>query len=276
MEWNACTMVPSTWMLGRLGAGQAIDYGIAILRANEKLPSVNERTRIIISHTVENIGRYLSHLETPLPHTRVAPWPEEPEPEDNAAVTSQAASSSSGAASSWQNPHAGESARQGRQTVLVAAGQVEEIALDKTAARIVRKPCAERQQTGFVPFDDRGQIFDDGQRSDRLETEDRVRRVSKPEPPDKHLHLPCATGLEKAHRNGGKRNFGRGEHVRHQMLVIQYDFDDIAVEFQDSPSTQDKFAKWRLTVVQFLEEPRHGFRHRAVPSARHRPSDPHR
>ena len=127
-----------------------------------------------------------------------------------------------------------------------------------------------------MPFDDRRQIFDDCQRSDRLETEDRVRRVSEPEPPDKHLHLPCATGLEKAHRYGGKRNFGRGEHVRHQMLVIQDDFDNIAVEFQNPTTTQDKFAKLRLTVVKFLEKPRHGIRHRVSPSARHRPSGPHR
>ena len=148
-------------------------------------------------------------------------------------------------------------ARHRRVEARVAAGQVEEITLDKPAARIVASPVP----SGSKPASCHSMIGDRYSTTVREATDWKPRTASavypSPSPPTSTSTCSCATGLEKAHRNRGKRGFRRGEHVRHQMLVIQDDFDDIAVELQDPASAQDKLAKRRLPVVQFFKQPRH-------------------
>ena len=114
---------------------------------------------------------------------------------------------------------------------VTATRQRKEITFDKPAPLIIRQPASERQDTGLMPFDQRGEIVDDGQRCDGIKPQHRVRRVAEAQPANQNVHARRAVGAHPLKRDGGKGNFRCGEHIRHQVLVIQDDLDHITVEF---------------------------------------------
>jgi hypothetical protein len=100
----------------------------------------------------------------------------------------------------------------------------EEVAIDKTATRIVGQLFAERKQTLLVPFDDFGKRVDHDQGSHAPAFEHSLRGVAEPEAADDHIKV---RSLQRRQSQPRQCDLGNGEGARHQEFVAEFDFVDV-------------------------------------------------
>jgi hypothetical protein len=115
-----------------------------------------------------------------------------------------------------------------------------------------------------VPVDHRLEILDDDKRSEARLAERRPGGVTKPQPADHHIEpLACARSQSQL----GKRDLGRREQIRHQVLFAKLDLENIHPEPRLPPPPQHKGTDRRRPVVEFFEQSGHRdttpFRHMA-------------
>ena len=84
--------------------------------------------------------------------------------------------------------------------------------------------------------------------------ENSIGGVAKPEAANQNVGRISS---KQGHRDIGERDFRYGEVIRHQMFVIQDDFNHIAIKLQNAPPSQHELTKRCFAVVQLLEKMRH-------------------
>ena len=143
----------------------------------------------------------------------------------------------------------------GIESLFGIGGQREEIAMDKSVARIGGELGAERHQALFVPFDDGRHEINDEERAQGGMLEGGARCVSEAEATDDDVEMRLVEQSQSKVREG---DFDFVKQAGHEEGVTEFHLKNLKiVEFRHAPAAESQLSKGRLAVVQFFKRGAH-------------------
>ena len=130
----------------------------------------------------------------------------------------------------------------------------EEIAQHQPAAGFAAEAFAQRNKTGLVPFDDRGERVDHLHRSHAWIGERLAGRIAEAQTADEDAQIRSAGRGEAADRQFG---FADREQAGHQVLVAEDHLHHVRIDGGDPAAAQDERPHGCGAIVQLLEQTPH-------------------